>query len=160
MGGRLRALRFSADSLGKLNLQVIQQNFKAVGIELKIDAQEAAARSKIWRSGMWEVILSRWVETADPSVTNLFACKGSNNMTGHCDAELDKLLMASDQELDPAKRKPLLDQAQELLAKDAFSFPIYYNAIPVVVSNKLGNFKASGTNLGPFWNVYEWYLNK
>src|SRR5438270_4241491 len=49
---------------------------------------------------------SRWVETADPSVTNLFACKGGNNMTGHCDPELDKLLMASDQELDPAKRKP------------------------------------------------------
>jgi len=31
---------------------------------------------------------------------------------------------------------------------------------PIVISKKLGNFKASGTNLGSFWNVYEWYLNK
>ena len=50
--------------------------------------------------------------------------------------------------------------AQELLAEDAFSLPIYYNVNPIVISKKLGNFKASGTNLGSFWNVYEWYLNK
>ena len=91
---------------------------------------------------------------------HLFACKGSNNMTSHCDANLDALLLASDQELDPAKRIPLMKQAQELLAQDAFSFPIYYNVTPIVITSKLGNFKASGTNLGSFWNVYEWYLNK
>jgi ABC-type transport system substrate-binding protein len=69
-------------------------------------------------------------------------------------------MIASDQELDPAKRKAQLFKAQELLAEDAFSLPVYYNVNPVVISKKLGNFKASGTNLGSFWNVYEWYLNK
>ena len=50
--------------------------------------------------------------------------------------------------------------AQELLAENAFSLPVYYNVNPIVTSKKLVNFKASGTNLGSFWNVYEWYLGK
>lgn len=156
----LTALLSSADAIGKLYWQVIQQNFKAVGIDLKIDTREAAARTTAWRSGQWEIQISRWVLPADPSVTGLYSCKGSNNMTGFCDPAADEAMIASDQELDPAKRKAQLLKAQELLAEDAFSFPIYYNVNPIVISKKLGNFKASGTNLGSFWNVYEWSLSK
>ena len=156
----ITALIVSTDAIAKLYMQIIQQNFKAIGVELKLDPQESAARTKVWRTGQWEVTVARWVTGANPSFTGLYSCKGSNNMTSQCDPELDKLLQAADIELDAAKRKPLFDQAQELLAKDAFSLPIYYNVNPIVISSKLNNFKASGTNLGPFWNVYEWYLNK
>ncbi len=156
----LTALLSSADAIGKLYWQVIQQNMKAAGVDIQIDTKDAATRSQIWRSGQWELQISRWVLPADPSVTGLYSCKGSNNMTGLCDAALDEQLVASDQELDLAKRKAYLFKAQELLAEDAFSLPIYYNVNPTVTSKKLGNFKASGTNLGSFWNVFEWYLNK
>src|SRR2546428_324333 len=156
----LTALLSSADAIGKLYWQVIQQNMKAAGVDIKIDTKDAATRSQVWRSGQWEIQISRWVLPADPSVTGLYSCKGSNNMTGFCDQALDDALIASDQELDLAKRKALLAKAQELLAENAFSLPIYYNVNPIVISKKLGNFKASGTNLGSFWNVYEWYLNK
>jgi len=81
-------------------------------------------------------------------------------MTGFCDPVMDEQMIKSDEELDPAKRKAFLFKAQELLAENAFSLPVYYNVNPIVTSKKLGNFKASGTNLGSFWNVYEWYLNK
>jgi peptide/nickel transport system substrate-binding protein len=138
--------------------QVIQANLKDVGIEVKFDTQEAAAWTKIWRTGQWEAVVGGWVLPADPSITNLYGCKSSNNMTGHCDEELDKLMQASDQEFTVEKRKPLLVQVQSRLLDDMFSLPIYYNVTPIVVSEKLGNFKPSGTNLGSFWNVYEWTL--
>jgi peptide/nickel transport system substrate-binding protein len=156
----LTALLSSADAIGKLYWQVIQQNMKSAGVDIKIDTKDAAARSQVWRSGQWELQISRWVLPADPSVTGLYSCKGSNNMTGFCDAAMDEQMVKSDEELDPAKRKAYLFKAQELLAENAFSLPIYYNVNPIVTSKKLGNFKASGTNLGSFWNVFEWYLNK
>ena len=156
----LTALLSSADAIGKLYWQVIQQNMKAAGVDIKIDTKDAAARSQVWRSGQWEVQISRWVLPADPSVTGLYSCKGSNNMTGFCDPVMDEQMIKSDEELDPAKRKALLFKAQELLAENAFSLPVYYNVNPIVTSKKLVNFKASGTNLGSFWNVYEWYLGK
>ena len=140
--------------------QIIQQNWKSIGIDLQFDTKDSAARSQIWRSGQWEIQISRWVLPADPSITGLYSCKGSNNMTGFCDSAADDAMIASDQELDAAKRKTLLLKAQELLAEDAFSLPVYYNVNPVVISKKLGNFKASGTNLGSFWNVYEWEIVK
>jgi peptide/nickel transport system substrate-binding protein len=138
--------------------QVIQANLKDVGIEVKFDTQEAAAWTQIWRTGEWEAVVGGWILPADPSVTNLFACEASNNMTGHCDEELDKLMQASDQEFTVEKRKPLLLEVQTRLLDDMFSLPIYYNVTPIVASEKLGNFKPSGTNLGSFWNVYEWTL--
>ena len=157
---QLTALLSSADAIGKLYWQVIQQNMKAAGVDILIDTKEAAARTTVWRSGQWELQISRWVLPADPSVTGLYSCKGSNNMTGFCDPVMDEQMIKSDEELDAAKRKAFLFKAQELLAENAFSLPVYYNVNPIVTTKKLGNFKASGTNLGSFWNVYEWYLNK
>src|SRR5207244_8203466 len=83
----------SADAIGKLYWQVIQQNMKAAGVDIKIDTKDAATRSQVWRSGQWEIQISRWVLPADPSVTGLYSCKGSNNMTGFCDQALDDALI-------------------------------------------------------------------
>ncbi len=138
--------------------QVIQAQLKQVGIDVKFDTQEAAAWSNTWRTGNWEAVISGWILPADPSFTSLFGCEASNNMTGLCSEDLDKLMEASDAELDPAKRKPLLDEAQAKLAEEMLSLPIYYNVTPVIVTERLQNFKPSGTNLGSFWNVYEWSL--
>jgi len=49
----LTALLSSADAIGKLYWQVIQQNMKTAGVDIKIDTKDAAARSQVWRSGQW-----------------------------------------------------------------------------------------------------------
>jgi peptide/nickel transport system substrate-binding protein len=139
--------------------QVIQAQLKDVGIEVGFETQESAAWSGKWRNGEWEAVVSGWVLPADPSFTSLFACDGGNNMTGYCSEELDKYMNESDTKFELSERKPLLDKAQVLLAEEAFSLPLYYNVTPTVVSDRLGNFKPSGTNLGSFWNVYEWTLS-
>jgi ABC-type transport system substrate-binding protein len=56
------------------------------------------------------------------------------------------------------KRKPLIDQAQQILADDAFTLPIYAQVDPIYVSNNLQGFKGSGTNFGSYWNTFEWSL--
>lgn len=140
--------------------QVIQAELKDVGIEVLMDTKESAAWTGQWRTGNWEAIVSGWFLTADPSVTNLYSCKGANNMTGYCDPALDKVFDQADQALDFPTRKQLMDQAQVLLADDAADLPIYFNVLPQAYSNKLVNFKGSGTNLGSFWNSYEWDLTQ
>jgi peptide/nickel transport system substrate-binding protein len=138
--------------------QVVQAELKDVGIEVLMDTKDSAAWTGQWRTGNWEAIVAGWFLTADPGVTNLYACKGANNMTGYCDPKLDAAMNASDQALDFKDRKPLMDQVQALLADDAPDLPLYFNAVPISVSNKMQNFKGSGTNLGSFWNSYEWDL--
>jgi peptide/nickel transport system substrate-binding protein len=138
--------------------QVIQAQLKDVGIEVTFETLESAAWTQKWRSGEWEGIVSAWFLPADPSITGLYACDGPNNMTGLCHPELDEAMVRSDRTFAFAERKPLLDEAQELLALTARSLPIYYNVVPELVSARIGNYRGSGTNFGSFWNLWEWTL--
>jgi peptide/nickel transport system substrate-binding protein len=138
--------------------QFIQAQLKDVGVDVQFDTQESAAWTGVWRTGEWDAVVGGWILPADPSFTSLFGCDAGNNMTGLCSEELDALMEQADTKFELEERKPLLDEAQALLAEEAFSLPLYYNVTPHVVTERLGNFKPSGTNLGSFWNVYEWTL--
>ena len=138
--------------------QVVQAQLKDIGVEVLFETLESAAWTGQWRTGVWDAIISGWFLPSDPSFTAIYGCGGSNNYTGFCDPELDKLMDASDKDFNFEVRKPLLDQAQALLAEDAFTLPIYAQVTPMYLSNNLEGFLGSGTNFGSYWNVYEWGL--
>lgn len=138
--------------------QVIQAQLKAVGVEVDFRTLESASWTQTWRSFDWEAVVSAWFLPSDPSFTGLYRCNGPNNMTRFCNPELDEVMQASDRFLSFAERKPYLDQAQQLLAEDARMLPIYYNVIPELVSERIVNYRGSGTNFGSFWNLWEWSL--
>lgn len=138
--------------------QVIQAQLKDVGVEVTFETLENAAWTQRWRSREWEALVSAWFLPADPAITGLYACDGSNNMTGFCDPDLDELMEDSDRFLDFEQRKRWLDDAQVMLAETARALPIYYNVVPEVVSTRVSGYRGSGTNFGSFWNLWEWTL--
>lgn len=138
--------------------QVIQAQLKAIGVEVTFETLENAAWTQQWRSGNWEALVSAWFLPADPSISGLYSCGGPNNMTGFCSEELDEIMHASDRALAFDERKALLDEAQVMLAGRARMLPLYYNVVPEVVYEGIGNYQGSGTNFGSFWNLWEWTL--
>ena len=159
-------VRFSFEMLNRAGTadriaiaQVIQAQWKEIGVEVAFETLESAAWTQRWRSFDWEALVSAWFLPADPSFTGLYRCDGPNNMTGLCDPALDEAMRASDRALGFAARKPLLDEAQRLLAESARHLPIYYNVIPELASRRIGQYRGSGTNFGSFWNLWEWTLS-
>ena len=138
--------------------QVVQAQLQDIGVEVLFETLESAAWTQRWRNSNWEAIISAWFLPADPSITGLYACDGPNNMTGFCHEALDEIMERSDTHLSFADRKPLLDEAQVRLAETAQTLLLYHNVIPEVVSDRIGNYRGSGTNFGSFWNLYEWTL--
>jgi peptide/nickel transport system substrate-binding protein len=138
--------------------QVAQAQLKQVGIETTMTELEAAAWSQKWRRGQWDAIVSGWFMSSDASLTNYYHSEGSNNFTGFGDPELDRLMEESDQVLNFSVRKPLLDKAQQLLNDKVHTILLYYRDSPWVVADNLTNFRGSGTNLGNWWNAWEWDL--
>ena len=136
--------------------QAIQAMLKEVGVEVQFEDLENAAWLERWLSKDWEAIVGGWIIPADPSMTALYACDASNNFTGHCNPELDAAMQASDEVFDFKDRKPLMDKVQVMMAEEGRELPIYYNVFPFVLREDFQNFKGSGTNLGSFWNSYEW----
>ena len=130
--------------------QVIQANLKDIGVGVDFENLENAAWLEKWLSKEWEAVVSGWIIPADPSVTSLYACEASNNFTGFCSEDLDAAMEASDQVLEFAERKPLVDEVQAILAEEAWSLPLHYQVNPFVLREDFQNFKGSGTNLGSY----------
>lgn len=138
--------------------EVIQFQLSQIGLKVDFETLESAAWTGRWRNGEWDALVSGWFFGSDASMTNTYACDGSNNMTSYCDEELDGYMRESDTFVDFENRKPLLDKAQQRLAEVAHSMFLYNTPHITVTSDNLSNFRPSGTNLGDFWNVYEWDL--
>ena len=142
--------------------QVVQAQLKQIGIEVNMKEYEAAAWSERWRNSNWDAQVGGWFMSSDASLTNYYHTRdgknGSNNFTGMGNAELDKLMATADKTLDFDKRKVLLDKAQQIIADEVVSLYLYYRDSPWVVSDSLTNFRGSGTNLGNWWNAWEWDL--
>jgi peptide/nickel transport system substrate-binding protein len=142
--------------------QVAQAQLREVGIGSTMVELEAAAWSQRWRTFEWEAQVGGWFMSSDASLTNYYHTRdgqnGSNNFTGFGNPQLDALMIESDTVLDFETRKPLLDQAQQILAEEVPVIFLYYRDSPWVVADNLTNFRGSGTNLGNWWNAWEWDL--
>ena len=136
--------------------QAFQALLKKVNVDVKVEALDSLATTNKWRTGEWETVISGWILPADPSFTRQYQTGGSNNMTSTGDAELDKLMIASDEELAIDKRKDLSFKAQQKLAEVAYQLPIFYVTMPFVMRSDFVNFKPNGTNMTCYWNLYEW----
>jgi peptide/nickel transport system substrate-binding protein len=108
--------------------QLIQQQLKQSGINIALKNLDVATYSARVRSGNYQLDWeSKAVEgDADFYTYRVFYSKSLANYGGINDPELDKLLIAQRQELDPAKRKQLLRQAVQRIADQAWSVGFYY----------------------------------
>jgi peptide/nickel transport system substrate-binding protein len=107
--------------------QFITQQLEQVGID--VDFQTLEAKTVDARVGAWDFDLSIYGHGGifDPSIlerTTLGEWFNSARYTA--DAELTRLLQAQLTEMDPAKRKDMVFQIQELYAEDLPALTLYY----------------------------------
>lgn len=97
----------------------------------------------------------------DPD-TELFTCEqvvnadnpdGTNDQ-GYCNPELDELFKQQAVEMDPANRKELFNQIQQIMYDDYVYVGMWNDPDLWSVSSRLQGVKFSGVY--PFWNSYEW----
>jgi peptide/nickel transport system substrate-binding protein len=101
----------------------------------------------------------------DPD-TDVFTCgqvvnadnpDGTNDQ-GYCNPELDELFAQQAVETDPAKRKELFNQIQQIMYDDYIYVGFWKDPDLWSVSSRLKNVKFSGVY--PFWNAYEWEVSE
>jgi peptide/nickel transport system substrate-binding protein len=114
------------EGAGDRAFQIIQQDFKQIGIQL---AQQRLDDNAAWNAmycggkcgydfdlAMWD-----WFPAADPDfILSVLTCDqyGSWNDTGYCNPAYDKLYKEQKSTTDPAARQRIVFQMQELVAKD------------------------------------------
>ncbi len=152
--------------------QIVQQNLKAVGIEVTLEympsQQYFADDGPVYhRTG--DVVEFAWSSSPDPSSFGLWHSSqipseannwSGQNIPGWRNARADELILKADNALSQKEREPLYAEHQQLYSQELPSLPFF--AQPRIAAAKTGlkNFRAAGTTLPITWNAQEWVLDK
>ena len=142
--------------------QVLQRQFKDVGVEAAVQLHDGTSISKLWFEGKFHAMLHWWQLPADPELTLFFAKDrmppAGRNINYVSDDQLTSLVYAADRTVDQAARAKILGEAQARIADLAIEIPLYGVTKLDAVPARLKGFTGNPTNTGPFWNVHAWTL--
>jgi peptide/nickel transport system substrate-binding protein len=130
---------------------------KQIGVDIKIDPTPSLGNTL--STGDYDVIIFAWVGT--PFIANnrdLWAGNGGSNYGKWSNPAADKLLDEASKTLDDAKVRDLLNQADEIMAKEAYVLPLYQKPVFLAIYSDYINIRNHPTSAGPAYNNQEWGL--
>lgn len=107
----------------------IQESWrKQLGIEIELMNTEWKVYLDRVERGDFQLARRSWIgEYLDPhAFLDLFTRESGQNPTGWSSDEFERLIQASDGERDPVRRLKILDEAEQILLREAPMFPIYH----------------------------------
>jgi peptide/nickel transport system substrate-binding protein len=106
-------------------LELIQQQLRKIGFDLRIQLRTTAETTQIQLSGDYEFLWYN-LTRADPDILrNIFSTKASNRSRLSPGNPLDAVLDQEAATTDPATRKPAAEQAQRLIVEHAYAIPVF-----------------------------------
>ncbi len=147
----------------KKTAEIIQQNLKEIGIEVKLKILEwQAFIHDFVDKGKFEAIILGWSLTPDPDMYDIWHSsktkEGEFNFVGYKNDEVDGLLVEGRQTFDIEKRKKIYHRIHAILADEVpYSFLYVPDALPVL-DRRFKNVKVEPA--GIWYNYEEWYVPK
>lgn len=153
----------TGNALRELAFEIIQQQVKAVGIEIKPAFGEAADvfGPKILVAGNYDLFMFAWVGNPDPGGSvEIWKCEGSQNFTGYCNEEVTTLLDDSQAMLDNAERSAAMNEADLLMSQDVPTIPLFQKPTVLAYNSSVNGMVDNPTQEGPMWNSEEWWIEQ
>jgi len=140
---------------------ILKQNFAELGIGMQQKVVDNAVpliftTPKPYTD--YDMTLIMWGLTPDPDWSTLISTStmlGAFNLTGYSSPEYDKLWTQQTSQMDPDKRKAIIDQMSALLVKDQVFVPICYTQIVTAWNKQWQGVPDAGAPFG-----FYTYLNK
>ncbi len=145
--------------------QILQAQWKAVGVEVKIQNQPARAYfGDTLPTRKFELAMYAWVKSPTSDCESELTSDhipsaektGGQNYPGYRNAEIDRLCHGAPEELDEAKRAQMLRQAQEIWAEDLPSIPLYLRSDYTSHKAGLQSWLPTGSQVPVTWNAGQW----
>ena len=126
---------------------IIQQNLKAIGVDVELAANDGTALTQQMRdpNSGYDMFLFGYIMGIDPDTFNpLFMSNSSYNYTHYNDPQIDELFNAGKVEKDDAKRKEIYNEIQKKIQDNAVFYPIFENKRILVMSSDLAGVDEAG----------------
>lgn len=129
----------AGDRTRELVQQVLQAQWKAVGIEVKIDNQPARVLfgQSLRQRQFGDMAMFAWIASPESPMRTILHSEeiptqengwSGQNATGYASPEMDAIIDRLEVELDPGKRQSLWAQLQRLYMGDLPVLPLYWRA--------------------------------
>ncbi len=137
-------IAFGNNTTSQQVYELIQAMSAEAGFDISLRPTEFAALQSALKEKSYQAGQSGWSGRADPdgNIHQFDTCKGSLNDAGYCNEKVDALLEQAKSISDPAKRKEIYDQAQEILQDELPIVYLYYQPWPFAARANLQGFKA------------------
>ncbi|MGY8524367.1 ABC transporter substrate-binding protein [Paracidovorax citrulli] len=127
-----------------MTIQALQQMWQKVGIKVELKLVDQARLVQNMLSHEFDAALFRWSGRPDPDLnvygffhSSTASRKVSSNYGQYASPEMDRLLDAGRQELDPARRAVIYNDVSRLLARDVPYVFLSYIAAPIIATHKV-----------------------
>ena len=122
--------------------QIIQAMLTEAGITMHLQTQENVTMLTNGRKGDFEAYFTFWSGRPDPdgNVFTQSTCKGAQNDSHYCNAEVDGLLTKARQVASPAERKKLYDAATEIMLRDTPRLLLWHRRVFTGLSARVQGF--------------------
>ena len=150
----------SGNPLRALTFEIIQRQLKSVGIEFtpRFISPAVLFGGGTLTSGDWQVVMFTFLGTPASSAVffGIGGCGGDQNYGSACNPKSSKLLLKAQFTADPADRAKLLHAAEEIMAEDVFSIPLFSRPAYLLNSNRVKGPIKNPTQQGSTWNAETW----
>ncbi|MEV6062997.1 ABC transporter substrate-binding protein [Nocardia asteroides] len=120
----LNVVWFNNSQNTRAALELIQQQLKAVGVDLQLKELQVTQFPALLGSGDFDGLWGGDLSRADPDCLRTLYSTAQVNAYRLPASPLDGLLAAQAAEADPARRAPLVEQAQQLVVRNAYVIPV------------------------------------
>lgn len=136
--------------------QVIQSNFKDVGIQLELRTESEPTVFNTYNRGDQNIANIFWWGTDPSSLYSLYhssnIAKGFN-WAHYSNPEVDKLLEQGQQAINPSDRIPFYQKAQIMIMDDAAAIPIWGKRVTIGAKKEMQGILWSQNSYPIFYNV-------
>jgi peptide/nickel transport system substrate-binding protein len=99
----------------------------------------------VYERGEFDVALFAWVTASpSPSGTDIFGCRGVQNLTGYCQVSVSRDLHRADRIFDAVRQAQLLNRIDARIAKDVPYLPLFQLAIWAGLASDVRGFALHG----------------
>jgi peptide/nickel transport system substrate-binding protein len=153
------ALRFRYDKGNQPRAttgEVVQAALKNIGLDVRIEPSEALTQPL--STGDFDLVASDWTDSPlfQEPAQRKWVTGGASNFGGYTNPEVDRLIAQAAQEIDAKRGADLLNQADELLTKDAYVLPLVQLPTLTFTYQEYVNIRANPSQWGPTYNIQEW----
>lgn len=128
----------------KAQATVMQQELKAVGIDLELAGMDGTAMYQQLQKGQadFDMYLGGYIMGIDPDTFNsLFVSGDPSNYAHYSNKEIDNLFQQGRVEKDAAKRQAIYEQVQQKLIADAAFYPMTENKRILAIDSRIDGIK-------------------